>query len=158
MRKNKDRAAKYEHDLNVAREQIKKAQAEMQGIDAEVQNFQAKMSKSMHSLMQAFNEGFEAMEKAKKEEGTDIKVDAKRNEKRVKKMNKIHSGMANLEALTSKLKMSFGGDDAAEKPIENQENVQTAASKAAPKASAGLAAAAQITPPNKQAAPTVAKA
>ena len=115
MRKNKDRAAKYEHDLNVAREQIKKAQAEMQGIDAEVQNFQAKMSKSMHSLMQAFNEGFEAMEKAKKEEGTDIKVDAKRNEKRFKKMNKIHSGIANLEALASKLKMSFGDDDAAEK-------------------------------------------
>jgi hypothetical protein len=27
-------------------------------------------------------------------------------------MNKIHSSMANLEALTSKLKMSFGDSDA----------------------------------------------
>jgi translation initiation factor 1 (eIF-1/SUI1) len=90
----------------------------MQSIDSEVQNFQQKMSKSMHSLMQAFNEGFEAMEKAKKEEGQDIKVDTKKNEKRVTKMNKIHSGMANLEALTSKLKMSFGDDEP-----ENKENL-----------------------------------
>jgi translation initiation factor 1 (eIF-1/SUI1) len=90
----------------------------MQSIDSEVQNFQQKMSTSMHSLMQAFNEGFEAMEKAKKEEGQDIKVDTKKNEKRVTKMNKIHSGMANLEALTSKLKMSFGDDEP-----ENKENL-----------------------------------
>lgn len=64
------------------------------------------------------------MEKAKKEEGTDIKVETKKNDKRVKKMNKIHSGMANLEALTSKLKMSFGGED----KLENNEDVQTAES------------------------------
>jgi hypothetical protein len=121
----------------------------MQGIDSEVHNFQAKMSKSMHSLMQAFNEGFEAMEKAKKEEGADVKVEAKKNEKRVKKMNKIHSGMANLEALTSKLKMSFGSEENNGKPIENHENVQTAVSKKVTKAPAKAAGAAQITPPNK---------
>lgn len=83
----------------------------------------------MHSLMQAFNEGFEAMEKAKKEEGTEIKVETKKNDKRVKKMNKIHSGMANLEALTSKLKMSFGGEENKEAALENNEDVQTAESK-----------------------------
>ena len=65
------------------------------------------------------------MEKAKKEEGTDIKVETKKNDKRVKKMNKIHSGMANLEALTSKLKMSFGGEE----KLENNEDVQTTESK-----------------------------
>lgn len=75
------------------------------------------------------------MEKAKKEEGQDIKVDTtKKNEKRVKKMNKIHSGMANLEALTSKLKMSFGSDESKEASPENKENVQTAETKKASKA------------------------
>lgn len=41
------------------------------------------------------------MEKAKK--GTELKSE----EKRVIKLNKIHSSMANLSALTSKLKLSF---------------------------------------------------
>lgn len=85
--------------------------------------------------MQAFNEGFEAMEKAKKEEGQDNKVETtKTNDKRVKKMNKIHSGMANLEALTSKLKMSFGDDENKEVSPENKENVQTAETKKVSKA------------------------
>jgi|TARA_B110001469_G_C9427590_1_gene217540 hypothetical protein len=39
-------------------------------------------------------------------------VKAIHKEKTNKKMNKIHSSMANLEALTSKLKMSFGDSDA----------------------------------------------
>jgi hypothetical protein len=33
----------------------------MKNIDAEVKNFHAKMAKSMHSLLKAFTEGFQAM-------------------------------------------------------------------------------------------------
>jgi hypothetical protein len=40
----------------------------MKNIDAEVQNFHQKMGKSMHSLLKAFTEGFDAMDKAKAEE------------------------------------------------------------------------------------------
>jgi len=74
IEKNKERAAKYDEDLNSARDKIKDAQSEMKNIDSEVQNFQSKMSKSMHSLMEAFNDGFEAMEKAKSEEGKEGKI------------------------------------------------------------------------------------
>lgn len=38
-------------------------------------------------------------------------IKAIRKEKTNKKMKKIHSSMANLEALTSKLKMSFGDSE-----------------------------------------------
>ena len=40
----------------------------MKSIDSEVNNFHQKMAKSMHSLMKAFSEGFEAMDKAKQDE------------------------------------------------------------------------------------------
>jgi hypothetical protein len=40
----------------------------MKSIDTEVQNFHQKMAKSMHSLLKAFTEGFDAMDKAKAEE------------------------------------------------------------------------------------------
>jgi len=54
--------------LNKAREQIQKAQDDMKNIDGEVQNFHQKMAKSMHSLLKAFTEGFDAMDKAKTDE------------------------------------------------------------------------------------------
>lgn len=63
----------------------------------------------MASLMQAFNTGFQAMQRTKKQVTPEIK--AIRKEKTNKKMKKIHSSMANLEALTSKLKMSFGDSE-----------------------------------------------
>ena len=40
----------------------------MKSIDGEVQNFHQKMAKSMHSLLKAFTEGFDAMDKAKSDE------------------------------------------------------------------------------------------
>jgi hypothetical protein len=40
----------------------------MKAIDSEVSNFHQKMAKSMHSLLQAFDEGFSAMDKAKTDE------------------------------------------------------------------------------------------
>lgn len=66
--KNHERAVAYEQDLNKAKENIEKAQIEMKNIDSEVSNFQQKMAKSMHGLMEAFNEGMAVMEKAKKED------------------------------------------------------------------------------------------
>jgi hypothetical protein len=59
------------------------------------------------------------MDKAKKEESSEVQVEAEAegqevNTKRVKKLDKIHSSISNLEALTSKLKLSF--DDEPEKP------------------------------------------
>jgi len=55
------------------------------------------------------------MDKAKKEEAADVQINSEEvNTKRVKKLDKIHSSISNLEALTSKLKLSF--DDEPEKP------------------------------------------
>ena len=75
------------------------------------------MAKSMHALLQAFDEGFSAMDRAKKEEAATVQLapeTAEVNDKRVQKLDKIHSSISNLEALTSKLKLSF--DDEPEKP------------------------------------------
>ena len=45
----------------------------MKSIDSEVQNFHQKMAHSMHSLLKAFTEGFEAMDKAKEDEVDELK-------------------------------------------------------------------------------------
>ena len=37
----------------------------MKNIDSEVTNFHKKMARSMHALLKAFTEGFEAMDRAK---------------------------------------------------------------------------------------------
>jgi chromosome segregation ATPase len=111
------RADKYARDLNKARDEITKAQEEMKSIDTEVTNFHQKMARSMHALLEAFDEGFQAMDKAKKDEASDVQIDTESEElntKRVKKLDKIHSSISNLEALTSKLKLSF--NDEPEKP------------------------------------------
>lgn len=80
----------------------------MKNIDTEVQNFHQKMALSMHSLLKAFTEGFEAMDKAKSDEVDELKQKKqKKEEARVEKFDKVHSGISNLEALTSQLKMSF---------------------------------------------------
>lgn len=72
----------------------------------------------MHSLLKAFTEGFEAMDKAKADEVEELKkTKAKKDEARVEKFDKVHSGISNLEALTSQLKMSFDDQDAA--PSDN---------------------------------------
>jgi hypothetical protein len=106
---NKARSVQYEQDLNSARDQIIKAQSEMKNIDSEVQNFHQKMALSMHSLLKAFTEGFEAMDKAKEDEVTELRN--KKEAKRVQKFDKVHSGIDNLEALTSQLKMSFDDEE-----------------------------------------------
>lgn len=65
------------------------------------------MAKSMHSLLQAFTEGFEAMGKAKQEEEEEEEEessDVELSQRRIEKFDKIHSGISNLEALTSQLK------------------------------------------------------
>jgi hypothetical protein len=44
----------------------------MKEIDSQVTNFHQKMASSMHSLLKAFTEGFDAMDKAKKDELDEI--------------------------------------------------------------------------------------
>jgi hypothetical protein len=101
----------------------------MKNIDSEVANFHQKMAKSMHSLLKAFTEGFEAMDKAKAEELVEIKNrrKKKRSEKRIKKMEKIEKGISNLQILTTKLKSTFQpNDDSKESDdINVQTNIQT---------------------------------
>jgi hypothetical protein len=56
------------------------------------------------------------MDKAKKDEVADVQINSETeavNTKRVKKLDKIHSSISNLEALTSKLKLSFDDEPAA---------------------------------------------
>lgn len=101
-RQNKKRSQQYEQDLNAARDQILKAQKEMREIDSQVTNFHQKMASSMHSLLKAFTEGFDAMDKAKKDELDEIQNAKKaKEEKTVEKFDKIHTGISDLEALTS---------------------------------------------------------
>jgi hypothetical protein len=55
-------------EVKASKLEIQKAQVEMKNIDSEVADFHQKMAKSMHSLLKAFTEGFEAMDKAKTDE------------------------------------------------------------------------------------------
>lgn len=83
----------------------------MKEIDSEVTNFHQKMAGSMHSLLKAFTEGFDAMDRAKKDELDEIQNAKKaKEEKTVEKFDKIHTGISDLEALTSQLKSSFDDD------------------------------------------------
>ena len=57
----------------------------MKNIDSEVQNFHQKMALSMHSLLKAFTEGFEAMDKAKSDEVEELEKKKKqKSDSRVK--------------------------------------------------------------------------
>jgi hypothetical protein len=47
----------------------------MKSIDSEVTNFHQKMAASMHSLLKAFTEGFDAMDKAKQDEVKEIETE-----------------------------------------------------------------------------------
>ena len=73
----------------------------------------------MHSLLKAFTEGFEAMDKAKSDE-LDSQIAEKAEKKRANKFDKLNVGISNLEALTSKLKMSFGDENNKEVPAQNE--------------------------------------
>lgn len=55
----------------------------------------------MHSLLKAFTEGFEAMDKAKSDEIEELQLKKQENEeKKLQKFDKVHTGISNLEALT----------------------------------------------------------
>lgn len=54
------------------------------------------------------------MDKAKADEVSELLIEkSEKEEQRFQKLNKINSGFSNLEALTSKLKMSFDDNDTA---------------------------------------------
>jgi hypothetical protein len=72
----------------------------------------------MHSLLKAFTEGFEAMDKAKTDELDNELAERATEKKRANKLDKLNLGITNLEALTSKLKMSF--DDKDQQPASNE--------------------------------------
>ena len=96
----------------------------MKNIDGEVTDFHQKMARSMHSLLKAFTEGFEAMDKAKEDELNEIETSPDyeelvetggKKEEAVQEQaavaddhfGKLSSGISNLESLTNGLKMSF---------------------------------------------------
>lgn len=98
----------------------------MKNIDGEVADFHQKMAKSMHSLLKAFTEGFEAMDKAKSDE-LDQEIEERAVEKkRANKFDKLNLGISNLQALTSKLKLSFG-DESKEQAPGSTEAIQATA-------------------------------
>jgi hypothetical protein len=92
----------------------------MKNIDSEVADFHQKMAKSMHSLLKAFTEGFEAMDKAKTDELENEVAERASEKKRANKLDKLNLGISNLEALTSKLKMSFGDENKDQSPASNE--------------------------------------
>ena len=78
----------------------------------------------MHSLLKAFDDGFKSMEKAKNEEANDLETKKQeKSKKTAQKLEKIHSGISNLQALTSKLKLSFNDDDSSN--VQTNEDVHT---------------------------------
>lgn len=131
LQRVKARATQYEKDLNTARDEILTAQREMKNIDSEVSDFHTKMAKSMHSLLKAFTEGFEAMDKAKEDELNEIEsspdydelVDTSNKEKEapnqdltIEHFDKLNVGISNLESLTNGLKMTF--DDQPDQQVQ----------------------------------------
>jgi hypothetical protein len=83
------------------------------------------MAKSMHSLLKAFTEGFDAMDKAKTDEVNELTIqNEERQKKRVRKLDKIHSSISNLEQLTSKLKLSFNDEKNLNDKNEMNLNIQ----------------------------------
>jgi len=80
----------------------------MKTIDSEVSNFQQRMTKSMKDLMQAFDDGMQAVEKAKKEEPKVLTQ--QRMPTRGQALGKVTAGMSTLEALTQNLKSSFSDE------------------------------------------------
>jgi hypothetical protein len=72
----KKHTKKYYDDIKKAKDQIKVAEEGMKKMDSEVKEFHNHMANSMSGLMKAFNDGFAALDKAKKEEVT-IEADKK---------------------------------------------------------------------------------
>lgn len=66
--KKKKHSKKYYQDIEKAKKQIKVAEQGMKKMDNEVKEFHNHMANSMSGLMKAFNDGFSALDKAKKEE------------------------------------------------------------------------------------------
>lgn len=133
LKTGKGRAQQYEEDLNKARDEIQKAQIEMKNIDSEVTDFHQKMAKSMHSLLKAFTEGFEAMDKAKSDELDSELAEQEADQKRASKLDKLNLGISNLEALTSKLKQSFGDEAPASiEAVQAKADVHAAAKEEKP--------------------------
>ena len=64
----KKHTKKYYEDIQNAKNQIKVAEQGMKSMDSEVKEFHNHMAESMSGLMKAFNDGFAALDKAKKEE------------------------------------------------------------------------------------------
>lgn len=68
VKHNKKHTKKYYEDIQNAKNQIKVAEKGMKEMDNEVKEFHNHMANSMSGLMKAFNDGFSALDKAKKEE------------------------------------------------------------------------------------------
>jgi hypothetical protein len=68
LKHEKKHTKKYYEDIQKAKNQIKVAEKGMKQMDTEVKDFHNHMANSMSGLMKAFNDGFAALDKAKKEE------------------------------------------------------------------------------------------
>ena len=73
----KKHSKKYYKEIEQARSQIKNAESGMKKMDQEVKDFHVHMTKSMSQLMSAFNDGFGALERAKKDEKEQEALDQK---------------------------------------------------------------------------------
>jgi hypothetical protein len=81
LKHDKKHSKKYFEDIKKAKNQIKVAEQGMKLMDTEVKDFHNHMANSMSGLMKAFNDGFTALDKAKKEE--EVKKDETAEKKEV---------------------------------------------------------------------------
>ena len=77
-------------------------------------SFNKNMEKSMQTLVGTFSDGMKTMNKLQTETNVVQGLYNKKNAQNVKQLEKVNSGIANLEALTSDLKQSFN-DESQEK-------------------------------------------
>jgi multidrug resistance efflux pump len=67
-KQRKRHSKNYKENVEKAKKQIKEAEEGMKKMDQEVKEFHSRMTNSMAQLMKTFSEGFEALDKAKKDD------------------------------------------------------------------------------------------
>ena len=87
--KKKKHTKKYYEDIQNAKNQIKVAEQGMKSMDSEVKEFHNHMAESMSGLMKAFNDGFAALDKAKKEEVPSAEQEETKQEETTEKKEEV---------------------------------------------------------------------
>lgn len=92
----------------------------MKKMQEELTSFNKRMEKTMDALTVTFNDGIRGVGKLQAETSVVQALFEQKNKQDAQNIEKVNSGIANLEMLTSDLKNSFGDEksEAEEKPVK----------------------------------------